>query len=470
MCYQNFRIKSVNPDAPNRAFVPCGKCKECRSSMKSAWMFRLTSELLDCQRKGWKFGFITLTYRDGCLPTVPDSCFLENPHSVPCFDVAGVRSYIEDVRNILWKRYKVKGLKYMVCSEYGSVTRRPHYHAIFSWSPDLSVKDFFEVLSSLWTARFGFVFPRDYLGGIDSKGYTHLPFEIQGDIKGAARYAAKYCCKDIDFQNLLLDNGIDEKHPDFKNCRCFHIQSKSLGYSYFKNISVENAREFLLNGCCFIGEEKRYTLPVYIRNKILFSPRYVVERLVFNGSESVELVTDYKVISRSDSDLESCGYRVDYKRLVRRDATQIFKSNYEYIFNRQLDVYEDLFRNFDSLNFWVNKCDSVEVANYEWQNFRKVCSSFGLNGKSYRQLASDYVSLYGLNYESAFEVEPCLRWYLRYDPKVDTSTFDLLPRDFWYIMQLFGNFVFNLLWRFSVIRTSSDVMTAKIADWWKSNG
>ena len=71
MCSHLMKIKSVRSNAPKYAYVPCGKCEECRRSQKSQWAFRLRCELDALWRKRWHIGFFTLTYSDECLQNCP---------------------------------------------------------------------------------------------------------------------------------------------------------------------------------------------------------------------------------------------------------------------------------------------------------------------------------------------------------------------------------------------------------------
>ena len=192
MCLTPIRVKSNNPNGLSKAFVPCGHCKQCREASRSAWSIRLSLELQQCQDNGWLVGFITLTYNDACLPHLPKHLCSD---SVPCFDKDQVREFIVNLRRDLCDDYNVTGLRYMVCSEYGSHTQRPHYHAIFSWSPEVfdsygklvggcSSSDFFALIKKHW--KYGFVFPKDEIGGFDSHGYCHHPFLV--------RHSARFRC------------------------------------------------------------------------------------------------------------------------------------------------------------------------------------------------------------------------------------------------------------------------------------
>ena len=60
----------------------------------------------------------------------------------------------------------------------------------------------------------------------------------------AAKYAAKYCCKDIQFSRALsnvrmLDESAitDELRVKLRDSMPFHVQSRSLGWSLIRDMS-----------------------------------------------------------------------------------------------------------------------------------------------------------------------------------------------------------------------------------------
>lgn len=99
--------------------VPCGKCIVCQTNKAAEWAARLTHELQTSKQAC----FITLTYNDSYVPMFSD----------------GLLTLWKDDLQRFWKRFRKeygKGIKYFSVGEYGSMTERPHYHAvIFNWSP-----------------------------------------------------------------------------------------------------------------------------------------------------------------------------------------------------------------------------------------------------------------------------------------------------------------------------------------------
>lgn len=109
-------MQCTNPQNyyPNGVFnanvPPCGNCLACRMNDRQMWASRLV-----CERKSHdQAQFLTLTYRDECLPT------------------SGKEAVITFQKFI--RRYKNKTgsqPRYYACMEYGSRFGRLHWHAIF---------------------------------------------------------------------------------------------------------------------------------------------------------------------------------------------------------------------------------------------------------------------------------------------------------------------------------------------------
>lgn len=110
----------------DRHVVPCGNCPACLSKARSAWSFRLRQEL----KKAESAFFITLTYDED-----------NSPGELVKKDVQDFMKRLRKRVNVLedkvcdrvkmpLNRLKKAKLKYYFVGEYGSETKRPHYHAI----------------------------------------------------------------------------------------------------------------------------------------------------------------------------------------------------------------------------------------------------------------------------------------------------------------------------------------------------
>ena len=114
MCNKlSINVKGVSRYTPQGAFVPCGVCEECRENLRAGWTFRLRAEFEHLQRQKWWFGFLTLTYRDSCIPHIPlrfvksdfMKKYLDSLRTPLCFSRSDLSKYILDLRQWLIRNY-----------------------------------------------------------------------------------------------------------------------------------------------------------------------------------------------------------------------------------------------------------------------------------------------------------------------------------------------------------------------------
>lgn len=474
MCGDCFRIKVCNRFAPNKVAVKCGICKECRLIEQNSWSFRLRCELEDAHSKGWKIGFLTLTFDNWHLPHIPSELVdvskttLISDVQFPCFDKSLVRDFVHKLRKQLYDDYGVgkdkDGIKYLICSEYGKHTKRPHHHAVFAFPPKngLDAEKFFNVVKSKWT--YGHIFPRHHLGGVDSHGYHHQPFEVTTNPFGCCKYIAKYISKDLDFFESL-SGFYPVEGADLSNYFPFHLQSRSLGFSRLVNLSDAEKLRYITAGYSFIGEDKLVPIPLYFKRKLLFSPKYIFERQVFQRSRLVNL--DDAQSSLSDEALESLGFRVDYRRLVRREATDFFKAHYPEIFDNNLRTYTKFFEKITNTDFIKRRVEHLDGPSEFVSGFvRYVSTTQFADAKT---LAKCYLAYYGLPITKCFDVEPSFQWFLRYDDNFDPpSSFFRIDSHFYDDVQ----FVIGSLLRIACFDrldySEADKIAARVSDFWNS--
>lgn len=136
--------------------VPCGKCYACLHRRRQQWSFRLKEEL----KSSSSAHFVTLTYSDEHLP--------RSDIGFPIVCKRDVQLWMKRLR----KRLQASGdkIRYFLVSEYGSRTKRPHYHAIlFNLPIELDLND---TLVSTWQL-----------------GHVHIGSVTDASIS----YCAKYC-------------------------------------------------------------------------------------------------------------------------------------------------------------------------------------------------------------------------------------------------------------------------------------
>lgn len=85
--------------------VPCGKCDGCLADRAREWSIRMYHESSLHERNS----FLTLTYEDNNQKTI---------------DKKHLQDFFRRMRDAGYR------FRYYACGEYGSTTRRPHYHAV----------------------------------------------------------------------------------------------------------------------------------------------------------------------------------------------------------------------------------------------------------------------------------------------------------------------------------------------------
>ena len=111
--------------------VPCGKCLPCQKKRRSEWSLRLEHEYMFSDSAF----FITLTYDENSLPRTKEG--------YPTLVKKHVQNYVKRLRNdhvrYVTQQLKIskkevknvsKPIRYYTVGEYGSKTRRPHYHIL----------------------------------------------------------------------------------------------------------------------------------------------------------------------------------------------------------------------------------------------------------------------------------------------------------------------------------------------------
>lgn len=353
MCYNAMKVKSLSAFGVKYAFVPCGKCAECRKSYQSQWFFRLAAELDAAKKKNWNIGFFTLTYNDEHLPH-----YTYQDRTYDCFCRQHVRRLILRLRKQYHKEFGITELVYLVASEFGSRSKRPHYHGIIAFPPVVSADRMLSDIKRYWSDEnmisLGFVFP-------SIEKYADDNFLCKSAF-GAAQYAAKYCCKDLSFDDYLYDVPSEEIKKN-KDLRSFHIQSRSLGLSLIKNMSDEQKYDLYVNGLQLVGSSRSLPIPLYIKNKIFFDPVYLVDD---KGN-----------------------------RQVLRVATSFVRKYAREIYDAKVKFYRGFFDKFLTRDFWYSLHFSTERVEHCLDVAQSGLHWFG----STEYMAQYYCSYYGVPYD-----------------------------------------------------------------------
>lgn len=116
-CWSPIRIR-CDPAKWNNwhdySYVPCGKCPACRARKRAEWVVRNEIELKHSKNAF----FITLTYANQWLPI--------GANGLPTLKKRDLQLFLKRFRKILGDDH----IRYFACGEYGTDTKRPHYHLI----------------------------------------------------------------------------------------------------------------------------------------------------------------------------------------------------------------------------------------------------------------------------------------------------------------------------------------------------
>lgn len=399
----------------NYVFAPCGKCEDCRKHTQYAWAWRLTSDIqYAVEKKGYKVGFITLTYNDAHLPRFPAftdvASVPENPLAgLPCFSKEDTENLILYIRKVSNRDRGIKDWLYFLACEFGPATQRPHMHMIISW-PSESVKVVrergtgcvksrtryvndaayvHELIRHYWVeyACKGFVSPDTPQGGKSKRsGKKYLPFQVGSlaDCMNSAFYTAKYVTKDVYFCSDMLQrlrdairlHSCDLYHLDeqvkavwnyLKPWLPHHRQTKSLGFQSVASLSDAEKIKLLNVGKSFLGSDKLSLPPMYIKNKLMFKPCYFVD-------------------SKGN-------------RLVKQECTDFFNRNFAEIMDKKEKYFAALFESWKDDQYWLSSGLSPEhAADAAWfVRMNDVFDKFGCS------LSQAYIYYYGLPWKMCFK-------------------------------------------------------------------
>lgn len=257
---------------------PCGRCPPCKKRRVDGWVFRLKQE----ENVSSSAHFVTLTYDTAHVPISPNGFMTLDKGEFPRF--------MKRLRK-LCEGYK---LRYYAVGEYGSLNKRPHYHAIIFNTPS-----------------DGYFFDAWKLSGVHI-GTVHV-----GQVSSnSVAYTMKY----IDKSNYRASHGRDDRVPEFSIC------SKGLGLSYVSpaTVSYHNAdlsRMYLSND----GGHK-IAMPRYYRERIFDEDARAFQQSLAEIASGVSNSEKYAEFLRLYGHID--GYTYDkYLESERLGSVKAFYSN-----------------------------------------------------------------------------------------------------------------------------------------------
>lgn len=212
-----------NEEKHERQPTQCGSCGACLANRRMEWSFRLKEEERHCNSAF----FLTLTYRDGMIPVHKSGNYTLRKRDI--------QLYMKKLRKAVFGSKK-GNWKYYVVGEYGSKTKRPHYHMILFNFP----REKEELFQEKWRVK-----------GIDI-GMVHIGKVNSQSIHYVTKYHVNYK-NDVDPWQELRQKE-------------FALMSKGIGEGYIKRV----------------GEWHNRAKAMYVVNNGFKQrmPRYYKERLI----------------------------------------------------------------------------------------------------------------------------------------------------------------------------------------------
>lgn len=169
--------KHTGETFPMFILVPCGKCELCRDKKSREWSFRAVCESATATSMPY---FLTLTYNPKHLPKC--GIFKEE-----------IQLFLKRLRIKLDRLNISHNLRYVAVGEYGTKSKRPHYHMILWNFPSEAFNNITHILhfiESAWVAHNG-KYNSDGSPVMESLGFAYcLPCK-----QGAISYVMKYMKK-----------------------------------------------------------------------------------------------------------------------------------------------------------------------------------------------------------------------------------------------------------------------------------
>ncbi len=269
-------IRSMNGDFTN--IVPCGKCVLCLKRRQNSWSFRLYQE----SKQSISACFITLTYETPPL----------TQNQLPTLYKRDYQNFLKRLRKQFKSSNTLNKIKYYACGEYGTQTKRPHYHAILFNLPSNYLVDS-DILSTTW-------------------GHGHI--DISPCNIATIKYVTKYVMKGRFEPKHDVETGlIDDRLPEFS------LMSKKMGLNHLTPQMVKYYLDNMISHVTLPGGTLT-SLPRYFRDKI-FSK---TERLELNKlAEEIRNANFHKLFNN------------DYKHEFEWKKDQIRKQEKAIILERQ---------------------------------------------------------------------------------------------------------------------------------------
>lgn len=195
--------------------VPCGKCPACLKRRVASWSFRLEMESLLWTKQF----FLTLTYDNEHIPISENGFLTLRP---------------KDLTDWFKRLRKRSGkLRYYLCGEYGTNTKRPHYHVILFSTSSLFESD----IESTW-----------FHGSV-----------YYGNVQPASiRYTVQYYDKGVWRKSHVRD----DREPEFSR------MSQGIGKNFLTAKQVKNFLDNPQKSFIYDMEGRKIAIPRYYKKRM----------------------------------------------------------------------------------------------------------------------------------------------------------------------------------------------------------
>lgn len=207
--------------------VKCGKCETCRRERSQEWAIKLINEA----KYHKKVSFITLTFDNKILKK-------GNKYGANCtflFHIKNSKDYFTKFIKRLRKHYKGTPITYYRIGEYGSKTKRCHYHMLCYGV------NFEEDRKEYQSSKTGHI---QYVSETLNKLWACGICTIQDACPSNIMYIAQYCIKKI-----------NDNDPRYKEIQSFSNRSK-ISVKWFRRNYKEIEKGYILD-----NEGKKYRIP-----------------------------------------------------------------------------------------------------------------------------------------------------------------------------------------------------------------
>lgn len=220
--------------------APCGQCAGCQEAYSREWAIRCINEA-----KYHKHNyFVTLTYDDEHLPMDDEIVDTRTGeiYDTPFYGKGILQDkdfnkFIKDVRNFYSYNYQHSGIRFFGCGEYGTLSRRPHYHAILFNLP-IPIED----LKVYKATKDSVLFESETLNKLWGKGFVTVA-EVNWD---TCAYVARYVMKKSGPRKKREDYFENGETPEFIRMS----RKPGIGFRYYQENwqKIYEIDEIIFNG------------------------------------------------------------------------------------------------------------------------------------------------------------------------------------------------------------------------------